>query len=627
MKREQVIHRARYLAIPLGFILLDLLFRGRDLLHFAWAEWRIYLAAVLLSLCFFRATEWTLHRLRHHGFPKLYALALGLVAILYGANLLTSYAYYDANKSLPDLFTLSYLRWETAHTLVMARDTFHWTHALVLVSGIALLGWLFHLATSAASRPWNLPLYGKLLHGILLPGLLLLCIANAAEHAQSFLPDVNTPAICGRYLWKEFRGENPPPIRLKPRKPLLIGEAFPKPPVNILLILNESLRRQNLQLYGYHRDTTPAMRRFAQNHPSEFFLFRHAYSNSSATLLSVPSILTGISPLQPVERRSEAPLLWEWAHNAGMKTFLFSSQDLSWCAMDRFLETPAPNVFWDKQSSGKPLFRDWGIDDRFTVDRALQHLEELSRLEEPFVGVIHLNTNHYPYNTAPAYQHWKKNNLDLYDNTIVEEDAHVGRILKALSDLGLLDNTAVIFTSDHGEAFEEHDYVAHFYCHYVETVSVPIWMYLPPAALKGRDRWPLMANLRANVQNLDLLPTMLDLLGIREQPKVEPLLRVMPGASLLRALPKDRDILATNSDEVLVSPIGLSLIRGRMHYLLRTSVSPSEEDLFNLESDPWEKKNLWKLVPPKERQAYRSAFDAYPLPAGLVRDALSKMKP
>ena len=610
-----------YLAFPLGLILLDLVIRGRAMLHFTWADGRIYLLSMLLSVLFFRGAEGLLHRLRHRGHRRLYWTVLPLVAAVWGGNLLVSYAYFGANHSLPDLFTLSYVRWETAHALVMARDAFHWRHALALVLAIAFLGWVLHRACSRPERFWDLPWWGKAVHALLTAGLLLLCMANAAERPQSFLPDVNTPAICGRYLWKEYQGQNPPPIRLKPRHPLAIPEHFPQPPVNILVILNESLRRQDLQLYGYPRETTPQMKHFAQAHPGDFYLFKRSYTNSSATLLSVPSLLTGISPLQPVALRSQAPLLWEWARSAGMKTFMVSSQDLSWCAMDRFFNTPPPDYFWDKQSSGQPYYRDWGIDDRFTVDRALGHLRELNDLGQRFLGVIHLNTNHYPYNTAPIYQRWKQGNLDLYDNTVLEMDTHVGRILKALTDMGRLDNTVVIFTSDHGEAFDEHGYIAHFYCHYVETVSVPIWLYLPPLALQGRSRTPLQANLKAPVQNLDLLPTMLDLMGMWQQPRVADLQREMQGSSLLRPIAAERDILATNSDEVLVSAIGLSLIRGRMHYLLRTSLNPPEEDLYNLETDPGEKKNLWKRLPEAERGAYREAFRGYPLPAKVIQGA------
>jgi len=619
----QAKHRI-YLAFPVGLILLDLAIRGRAMLHFTWPDTRIYLVSMALSLLMFRGVEGLLHRLRHRGFPRLYAAVLTLVATVWVTNILVSYAYFAANHSLPDLFTISYVRWETAHALVMARDAFHWHHALALLVGIALLGWFLHRACANPKRLWDLPRYGKLLHGLLASGILILCIANAAERPQSFLPDVNTPAICGRYLWKEYRGQNPPPIRLKPRHPLAIGEVFPTPPMNILVILNESLRRQELQLCGYPRETTPQMKRFAQGHAGDFFLFQRSYTNSSATLLSMPSIFTGISPLQPVALRSQAPLLWEWAKSAGMGTFFISSQDLSWCAMDRFFNTPSPDFFWDKRSTPHPYYRDWGIDDRFTVDKALAHLEELSRKDQRFLGVIHLNTNHYPYNTAPDYQRWTKNNLDLYDNTVLEMDTHVGRILKALADLGRLKDTAVIFASDHGEAFEEHGYIAHFYCHYVETVSVPIWMYLPPPALKDHSRSTLRANLKVPVQNLDLMPTMLDLMGIWAQPKVEPLLRDMQGTSLLRPVLGDRNILATNSDEVLVSSIGLSLIRGRMHYLLRTSLNPPEEDLYDLDADPWEKKNLWKRFPEADRRGYREAFRGYPLPARVIQSAFPK---
>jgi glucan phosphoethanolaminetransferase (alkaline phosphatase superfamily) len=621
--KGKALHRI-YLAFPLGLILLDLAVRGRAMSHFAWPDVRIYLMSMVLSILFFRGVEGTLHRLRHGGFPRLYYALLGFVAILWGSNLLVAYAYFAANHSLPDLFTLSYLRWETAHAFVMARDAFRWHHALILAAVIAALGWFLHRACSNPRRFWNLPWWGKLIHGVLVLGLLIVAIANAAERPQSFLPDVNTPAILGRYLWKEYRGQNPPPIRLRPRKPLPIPERFPQPPVNILVILNESLRRQNLQIYGYGRETTPRMKRFLQGHAPDVFLFKRAYTNSSATLLSVPSLFTGISPLQPVEYRTQAPLLWEWAKAAEMKTFLVSSQDLSWCAMDRFLTTPAPDFFWDKQQSGLPYYRDWGIDDRVTVDLALDRLQELAASQQRFLGVIHLNTNHYPYNTAPDYQRWKKNDLDLYDNTILETDTHTDRILNTLEELKLLKNTVVVFASDHGEAFHEHGYIAHFYCHYTETVSVPLWMHLPPVALKDRSRSILAANLKAPVQNLDLMPTLLDLMGIWGDSRVAGLQKPMPGSSLLLPLPGRRDILTTNTDEVLVSPVGLSLIRGSMHYMLRTSLNPPEEDLYNLELDPWEKRNLWKDLPESERWRYREAFDAFPLPSRTLRSALMK---
>lgn len=624
MISQQTRDRIAYASLPTLLAVLDLAIRWKTVLSFTRAGWAWYFLSLLTSLVIFRGIEGLLHTLRHRGLKRSYGLALAAAATWYGANLMVSYAYFAANNGLPDMFALSYMRWETAHALVMVRDTFRWHQVFGLLLGIAIPGYMLNRACAIRERYWPLPPWGKILHVAAGLGLLLLCISRVEEHAQGFLPDVNLPSIFGRYAWKEVRHQNPPPIRLKPRHPMALPPSLPTPPMNILFILNESLRRQELQLFGYPRETTPRLKRFAQAHPDNFYLFRNAYSNSSGTLLSVPSIMTGISPLQPVEHRSEAPLLWEWAHAAGLKTFLISSQDLSWCAMDRFLKTPAPDFFWDKQNSGKDYFRDWGIDDTLTVDTALNHLETLARSNQRFVGVVHLNTNHYPYNTLPAFQRWKRTEQDKYDNTVQELDYHMDRILQALASLGRLKDTIIISTSDHGEAFEEHGFIAHFYCHYAETVSVPLWMYVPQEFMRSHSRRQLLSNQRAPVQNLDILPTLLDFMGYWDSSELAPYRTHLQGSSLLRPLP-ERDILATNCDEVLSSTVGLSLIRGRMHYLLRSGLNPPQEELYNLESDPWERQNLWKRCPNDQRWTYRNGFLAYPISRQTVHDALVRI--
>jgi len=628
--RERLKGILGYIAFPALLLVLDIALRWHTLLESAGIGTAVYALSIALSALIYRGVEGLLHDLRHAGRSGWYGLGLALAATLYGANLLSSYAYFTANRSLPDLFTLSYIRWETAHSIVMARDSFHAVQAVALGLAILLVAWVLHRTTARTRRSWDMGWRGKSLHLLVAGGCFTICVAQAAEQAQCFLPDVNTPTLCGRFLWKEFRGQNAPPIRLKPRTPMALlepGQAhYPTPPVNILLILNESLRRQELSLFGYARETTPQLKRFAQAHPAGFFPFPKAFSNSSATLISVPSILTGISPLQPAAHLSQAPLLWEWGKAAGMRTFFVSSQDMSWCGMDRFMNTPSPDVFWDKQRSRQPYFRDWGIDDRFTVDEGIRQMEACARTGQRFMGVIHLNTNHYPYNTHPEFERWTKDERDRYDNTVLELDSHMGRILKALADQGRLEDTAVIFTSDHGEAFEEHGYIAHFYCHYVETISVPMWMYLPQSALRDRDRAAMIANQRVPVQNLDLMPTLLDLMGLWGQKRLEKQQAALEGSSLLRPITADRNLMATNTNEVLDSAVGLSLIRGRMHYLLRTSTRPPQEDLYNLETDPWERRNAWKRCPDPARRAYHLAFKGYPSAEAIIEKAFPKPK-
>jgi arylsulfatase A-like enzyme len=284
-------------------------------------------------------------------------------------------------------------------------------------------------------------------------------------------------------------------------------------------------------------------------------------------------------------------------------------------------------VIWDKEIHEHPTYRDLGIDDHFTVDAAVRHLESLRDSPRPFLGVIHLNTNHYPYNTHEQYQRWHGTNLDLYDNTIVETDTHVGRIIDTLRDTGQLDHTVILFASDHGEAFNEHGYIAHFYCHFVETVSVPLWLYLPPGLVAQREMNALKHNLTKTVQNLDILPTVLDCIGAWDLPATEPLRRPLLGQSLLRPLTAERTLWITNTDEVMNSIIGLSSIKGSKHYMIRTSSIPAKEDLYDLARDPGEQNNLWPRCSAAERTGYRNGFLQFPIPSRIMREALRQADP
>jgi arylsulfatase A-like enzyme len=257
----------------------------------------------------------------------------------------------------------------------------------------------------------------------------------------------------------------------------------------------------------------------------------------------------------------------------------------------------------------------------------VQHLESLANSSRPFLGVVHLNVNHYPYNTRPEYRRWTGSDLDLYDNTILETDTHTRRLFETLERTGQLDRTVILFASDHGEGFNEHGYIAHFYCHFVETVAVPLWLYLPERFAAGRDLSVLRGNQAATVQNLDLLPTLLDCIGAWDHPGVARFRAPMMGGSLFRPLAPDRTVWITNTNEVMPSVIGLSSITGRWHYMLRTSGTPPLEDLYDLESDPHERHNLWPQTSPQDRDRYRRSFLQFPVAARMMTAAFPHLAP
>lgn len=100
-------------------------------------------------------------------------------------------------------------------------------------------------------------------------------------------------------------------------------------------------------------------------------------------------------------------------------------------------------------------------------------------------------------------------------------DQHIGKLWDKLDQLGLLENTIVILTADHGESLGEHNRIGHLYPLFREITQVPLIVYYPHLGRKGESNQP--------VNHLDIAPTILDLLHIKTDVR-------MRGQSLKRAV-------------------------------------------------------------------------------------------
>ena len=102
---------------------------------------------------------------------------------------------------------------------------------------------------------------------------------------------------------------------------------------------------------------------------------------------------------------------------------------------------------------------------------------------------------------------------NLYLAEVESIDERVGYILKALKHTNLMDNTYIIFTSDHGEFLGEEGYIGHGGSFYEETVHIPL-IFFGPGIKPG-------IKLNAYVSHIDLIPTIKDLLGLKYRAKTE----------------------------------------------------------------------------------------------------------
>jgi arylsulfatase A-like enzyme len=169
-------------------------------------------------------------------------------------------------------------------------------------------------------------------------------------------------------------------------------------------------------------------------------------------------------------------------------------------------------------------------------------------------------------------------------------DFHIGRLFDELRRLGILDEAILLVTSDHGESFMEHQrHFSHGYSVYQTTMHSVGVIRLPGG--EGGDR-----RIEEPVSNIDLLPTLLDILGISPPPGIDG--EAIPLGVTDDALPQrtrfgqaTRPRKRYETDPRWMNILKARYIRSGRHKFIQTSYLETEE-LYDLESDPSEQWNL-----------------------------------
>ena len=162
-------------------------------------------------------------------------------------------------------------------------------------------------------------------------------------------------------------------------------------------------------------------------------------------------------------------------------------------------------------------------------------------------------------------------------------DEGIGRVLATLDELGLRDNTIVIFTSDHGDMFGDHGLMLKSTMHYQGCLRVPLVVATPDGA--GQRTRSLASSLDLSSTILDLTGTeaFADMQGVSLTPVLE-----NPGTSVRAAALVEEDMPLA----ALGGPLPLktrTLVNERYRY---SRYSSGEVELYDLDSDPHELNNL-----------------------------------
>lgn len=168
-------------------------------------------------------------------------------------------------------------------------------------------------------------------------------------------------------------------------------------------------------------------------------------------------------------------------------------------------------------------------------------------------------------------------------------DKYLGELWKKLDDLGLLKNTIIILTADHGEGLKTHGNLGHVERLYQETVRVPLIIYYPNLGRRGHVADPI-------VNHLDLMPTILDLVHVNYNGS-------MLGYSLKhyiswspidwltsRSVPRSQTFSATYAPEARVN--SFSMVSENLKLIHTPNKSKWQWEAYDLKADPGERKNL-----------------------------------
>ncbi len=181
----------------------------------------------------------------------------------------------------------------------------------------------------------------------------------------------------------------------------------------------------------------------------------------------------------------------------------------------------------------------------------------------------------------------------LYAGEVTLVDRWIGRLLQKIEDLGLLENTAVIFTTDHGTYLGEHGYIGKRVHLYEEVTHIPLIIRLPDSEGAPHGRCDTL------VQSPDLMPTILELAGVKPPQTVQArsLLPLIRGEE-----DGEREIVVSSAGLVGEKPPPWITVTSKEWALLAAGAERPQRDelgreikseLYNLTEDPKQTRNLY----------------------------------
>lgn len=378
----------------------------------------------------------------------------------------------------------------------------------------------------------------------------------------------------------------------------------PAKDVNVLLLTIDALRA-DMPWSGYDKPIAPNLTKLAE----QGVVYENYRSVSSYTAQTVATILSG----------QYASTLYRTG--VFFTNYFDSNEWITERMQEKGIVTMAvhAHLYFDRAPGLKQGFDTWKMvpgltwnsqtDESITSDKSIQAITELLSNPENTKGQFflwsHLMDPHDVYIRHDISPDFGKDNRGRYDSEVWFTDYHIGKFLEFAEKQDWWENTALIISADHGEAFGEHGMYKH---------AFEIWDVLTriPLIVKAPGAEPL--RIREARSHIDLAPTIVDLMGLPPLPGFQ-------GKTMVPEIygaeePQNREPILLELAEDSNNPARRAMVLG--DYKLIIFDTGWRKSLYNIKEDPGETKDLAKEQPEKlaEMEArLRTEFDALPVVA------------
>jgi arylsulfatase A-like enzyme len=355
---------------------------------------------------------------------------------------------------------------------------------------------------------------------------------------------------------------------------------------NVILVVLEAVAMRWTGLGVHKYETTPRLAAEARH----ALVFDSFYAHIGRSSNSLGSILLSTYPkLDFQDLTVEYPDLGGTSlarlfQDRGYATSFVTPSDLQWAGWQEFIGARGFERVDDyRDLACEEMVSSWGVEDRCMIDGMIAALE--SRGDRPFFMMGWSQQTHHPYEPTPGLPMLNlvrepvRDTYDLgrYLNVLRETDAHLGRLFDAIRSAGIADDTIVVVTGDHGQAFGyPHNTYIQGRTIYEEDVHVPLMIWSPRMPRAG-TRVPVIGS------HVDLAPTIAQLAGLPEAADWQ-------GRTLFDKARAPRAYFYVAEDHFR---LGVREDRWKYIYDLREG----SDELFDLVADPNEQHNL----APRER--------------------------